>query len=175
MHRVTVAIMIGALALTGCGGSASNPSTPTTTPTTTPARPTPTPAPTPAGLTCTVPEYKDADGCSIWTNAKGHPVFLGEVIEAIGTLKRERPDLFTYDPAHPNLQPLINNKNVYLAGLVKVLARDYGLCARENVWGVPRDEISVKNSNDWSEQYDVMTGAGYVVWSYTVTCRPPTF
>lgn len=166
------AVLIAGLVLAGCGGSNPvAPPTPAPTPTPTPARPTATPGPT--GLTCTVPPIPDADGCNIWSKAKGN-VFLPQLLDSIDTLKKEKPELFAYSGKGGKIVT-ITNPNLFLKNLVKILERDHGLCAAHHVRGLPNDEISIKSSNDFNEQYDLITGSSQLWWNYTVSCRPPVF
>lgn len=54
------------------------------------------------------------------------------------------------------------------------LEQRFGLCARP---GSPvEDEVAVKNSNTFSEQFDIILANHRVnVYGYTVTCRPARF
>ena len=174
-QAVLCIVLLAGLISSSCGGS-SSPAGPGPQATPTPSNkptPAPTPTPEPAGLSCTVPPIPDPGPCLIFQKAK-KPNFLSEVIGAIDTLKKERKDLFTYSGKDGKIVT-VTNPNQYYKGVVKILERDFGLCAAYKVDGLPRDEISVKNSNDFSEQYDILTGTGQVWWSWTVTCRPPVF
>lgn len=56
---------------------------------------------------------------------------------------------------------------------VVVRLEKMGFCA---LWD--GEEVGVKNSNDFNEQYQVMTSMGYVRWgggSYRSTCYPAWF
>ena len=45
--------------------------------------------------------------------------------------------------------------------------RRMGFCALND-----GEEVAVKNSNDFSEQYDIISSGGAVIQIYTATCRP---
>jgi hypothetical protein len=161
------------LSTLSCGGGSSTPAGASGAPTPTPApRPTPTPTPTPepAGLTCTVPPVENPQGCNPWSKPK-KPNFLTQVYDAIHTVQREKPDIFEVQ----GNDVVVVKQDAYMRSVVKVLERDSGLCAAYDVRGLPKDEISVKNSNDWSEQFDILTGQNTVWWNWTVTCRPAVF
>jgi hypothetical protein len=85
-------------------------------------------------------------------------VFADDVERAIDKILQERPELFNGD------RP--KDDNAYIQGVAKILERDFGYCAKQ---GGPEDEVGVKNSNGFSEQYDILR------FGYTVTCRPARF
>lgn len=78
-----------------------------------------------------------------------------------------RPDLFT-SPGHVSEA---NNKP-YAEAVAKILREEFGLCATQ---GHPAEEVGVKDSNSFSEQYDLISGAGIVHLFQAVTCRPARF
>jgi hypothetical protein len=178
MHRLTTVALAGVF-VASCGGSSSNPAGPGQTPTTTlAARPSPTPSATPepaTGLSCTVPPQPEALPCNIQRKAVGN-VFRDQVIATIETIKREKPDWFDKE-GNDRWRILVRDK--YMHKFIEVLQRDYGLCANWAQVGLPRDEVSIKNSNDFNEQYDVIasgpTGEPYAWYSYEVTCKPAVF
>jgi hypothetical protein len=91
--------------------------------------------------------------------------FAGQVDAAIEQLRLERPDLF--------LGNRVLDDNAYVQGVARVLEQRFGLCARQ---GGPSDEIGVKSSNNYNEQYDILFSNGTVrLQGYTVTCRPARF
>jgi hypothetical protein len=155
-----------------CGGS-SSPAGPGPTPAPTLAprpSPSPTATPEPAGLTCTVPAIPNPEPCYAWAKPK-KPNFLSQVFDAIHTVQSEKPELFEIQ----GNDVVVLKQDAYMRSVVKVLERDFGLCAAYGVRGLPGDEISVKNSNDWSEQFDILTGQNTTWWNWTVTCRPAVF
>ena len=152
---------------------------PTPTPSATPtapasASPGPTPAPsaspTPSG-SCRLPSMPECGkaegppgvfGCCREESAQ---LFASQVDAAITQLQRDRPSLFSGER--------VLDANAYVQGVAQVLEQRYGLCARQ---GGPEDEVGVKNSNSFSEQYDILFGNGTIRHNgYTVTCRPARF
>ena len=91
------------------------------------------------------------------------PSFLGLVEAAQAEVLRTRPDLFD--------GPRVRSEDAYVQEVARVL-RTRGLCASQ---GGPKDEVAVKNTNDWNDQYDIVLGTGEPWTSYQVTCRPARF
>lgn len=95
---------------------------------------------------------------------KEDSLFLDAVDTAVAQIQREQPNLFSGDR--------VLNPNAYVQGVARILEQR-GLCARQ---GSPEDEVAVKNSNGFSEQFDILFSSGGVrTGGYTVTCRPARF
>jgi len=154
-YRVS-SVVLAALALAHCGGGGKGESP------TVPVAPTPTPVavPTsepPLSASCErLPLGAENAPC----RAEGAS-FLGEVKGAIDTLKSEHPEYFRGET--------VVNLPGYYVGLIRILDRD-GLCAAYD-----GEELAVKNSNDFSDQYKVLTSWNEVRRSYMVTCTPAVF
>jgi hypothetical protein len=101
---------------------------------------------------------------------RSSPAFLGDVQEAISQLIQEQPRLFTkrgcegcYDVTDPG---------AYYGGVIRQLNRR-GFCAIHD-----GEELAVKNSNEFNEQYDILSSANGVrsgSEAYRSTCRPAWF
>lgn len=138
---------------------------PTPTPTVTPS-PGSSPAPsatatvtaTPTAGSCTLAPMPDGSPC-----AAEAPTFLAQVESAQADVLRTRPDLF--DGGR------VRSEDAYVQEVARVL-RTRGLCATQ---GGPKDEVAVKNSNNFNDQYDIVLGSGQTWTSYQVTCRPSRF
>jgi hypothetical protein len=111
--------------------------------------------------TCNLPPRPDpSPNCSEET-----PSFGAEVDEAQQRVFRNRPDLFAGDR--------IIDQDAYVQEVARVLRVEFGLCAEQ---GGPPDEVAVKMTNDWNDQYDIVIGSNFTAWTnYTVTCRPTRF
>lgn len=169
-HLLGALVVAGALA--GCGGSNNN-LTPTVVATPTPT-PTPTQTATPTTLSCGLAAMPD---CAAPEGPRG--VFgccrqrtdeLGEFVElAIRQVQATRPELFDGDRIVNGLR----DTELIQQLIVRTLEQRFGLCAKIT----SDDEIGVKRTNDFSEQYDVIIGDGLAVnlHGYTVTCRPARF
>ena len=91
------------------------------------------------------------------------PSFQVQVETAQAEVLRTRPDLFD--------GPNVRSEDAYVQEVARVL-RTRGLCAAQ---GRPKDEIAVKTTNEWNDQYDIVLGSGQTWTSYQVTCRPARF
>ncbi len=158
-----LAVTLSALVLSVCGGggkanpsAASAPAVPTPSPTPA-AKPTPEP---PVSASCA----RIGNGATTYKCDEESPAFLGDVTDAIASLQGERPDIF--DPSNSNS---VTNIGAYYVGLIKTLDRK-GICA--NFDG---EELAVKTSNDYNEQYKVLTARSLVNRKYLGTCTPAAF
>lgn len=132
----------------------------------------PAPAPTPPGATPAPPPAPPPPGggsCSLPPgNGPGvncpveSPSFQADVEAAIAQLMQQRPDIF-------NGTAVLKHSD-YMNGVVANL-RARGLCAIVD----SDDEIAVKNTNAFSDQYDILLSSGHVRRAYTATCRPAWF
>jgi hypothetical protein len=89
--------------------------------------------------------------------------FQAQVELAQADVARTRPDLF--DGGR------VRSEDSYVQEVARVL-RTRGLCASQ---GGPKDEVAVKTTNDWNDQYDIVLASGQTWTSYQVTCRPSRF
>ena len=133
--------------------------TPTPPPTSSPA-PTASPVgtPTPSAGSCSLAPMPEGSPCREET-----PSFLAQVEATQADVLRTRPDLFEGGR--------VRSEDAYVQEVARVL-RTRGLCAAQ---GGPKDEVAVKTTNDWNDQYDIVLGSGQTWTSYQVTCRPARF
>lgn len=135
--------------------------TPTATPNASPStspRPSPVPTAPPSAAACTLPAMPEGSPCRAEA-----PSFQAQVEAAQADVLRTRPDLF--DAGR------VRSEDAYVQEVARVL-RTRGLCAAQ---GGPKDEVAVKTTNDWNDQYDIVLGNGQTWTSYQVTCRPARF
>ena len=149
-----------------CGGS-SAPSGPTpSTPTPTPA---PAPTPTPVALGCPAGKGDARAQCR-----KTSPSFLDAVNAAIDKLVQQHPEYFNLsDQSAPGAYRVLN-EDAYLDGVVANL-REGGFCAEPDI---TRAVLQVKRSNDFSDEYDILTGQGFInrgQGAYVRSCEPASF
>ena len=136
--------------------------------------PTPTDGPTPAPGTTPPPT---GSGCRLPRGTgtgencpRQSPAFLGDVQAAIKQLIQEQPDIFVKrgcDDCYDVIDP-----GAYIGGVVRQLARR-GYCSIHD-----GEELAVKNTNDFNEQYDILSASNAVRSggeSYRATCRPAWF
>jgi hypothetical protein len=120
--------------------------------------PSPTGSTSPSAGSCSLPPLPEGSPCQAES-----PSFQAQVELAQADVRRNRPDLFDGDR--------VRSEDAYVQEVARVL-RTRGLCAQQ---GGPKDEIAVKNTNDWNDQYDIVIGSGQTWTSYQVTCRPARF
>ena len=87
---------------------------------------------------------------------KESPQFMDAINEAIDKTLDEHPEFFAGGI----------NVGAYVDETVENLRRK-GFCALND-----GEEVAIKNSNDFSEQYDIISSGGNVLRAYMVTCRP---
>ena len=92
--------------------------------------------------------------------------FRSMISQAISRAQTEKPALFSGDT--------VLDRPAYQLAVAQILERDFKVCARP---GVPGDEVAIKVTNDYSEQYDIYTQflTTYNPPNYSVTCRPARF
>jgi hypothetical protein len=129
----------------------------------------PTPAPV-AAKGCGLPRGTgNGEGCP-----REQPSFLPQVEAALDRVVREHPDYFDLTRARgcPNCYLVVQPK-AYLRALVSAL-EDERLCATDE----DGEELAVKSTNAWNDQYDVLTGEFFIRrqgGSYRATCYPAWF
>lgn len=143
---LTAALLCGACDLEHTGGSAVGATPPTT------LAPPATPAPPVEVYGCGLPR-----GTGLGRDChKESPQFMDAMNGAIDKVLDEHPEFFAGGI----------NVGAYMDEVVENLRRA-GFCALND-----GEEIAVKNSNDFSEQYDIISSGGNVLRAYMVTCRP---
>jgi hypothetical protein len=158
---------VGAAAMIyACGGANSPTPVPTPSPSAPAPTPTPSPSPTATPVAASCPLGKGSASASC---ARHVGQFVSDVDAAVAQALRENPALF--DLGDPN-NPRVRDTAGYFAAVVRNL-QAAGFCA--NFDGA---EIQVKNTNDFSEQYDVLLSDGGVrrgAGAYRLSCAPASF
>ena len=153
---------VGALPSPQPGGSViigqPNPSPTATVPPASSPVPSPTGTASPSAGSCSLASMPEGSPCRAEA-----PSFQAQVEAAQADVLRTRPDLF--DAGR------VRSEDTYVQEVARVL-RTRGLCAAQ---GGPKDEVAVKTTNDWNDQYDIVLGSGQTWTSYQVTCRPSRF
>ena len=151
-------------AVTGAerGGARSFLASPNPAPSTSPLpSPSPTPSPCPYGK-----------GTVDATCLRGVPVFLEKVDAAISQLVQQRPEIFNLEDAAGPGGYRVLDATQYYAGVVKNLEA-MAFCATAD-----NNLIQLKNSNEFSEDYDILLSTEHIrrgEGSYRSTCNPPAF
>ena len=157
-----------AVALAAILSACDSPSraTPAVTPTPVPT-PIPTPLP-PASLGCGLaPVANPALDCPRTSGSYQHIV-----TEALARLAAQSPELFDFGDRRGALGYFIKDHPAYYAGVLTHI-RAQGVCAVFD-----GEEIALKATNEFSDQYKIMTSSGHVQTGpsvYRATCRPPAF
>ena len=133
------------------------------------ATPTPEPAPPPptSGGGCGLPSQSPQYSCQRTGGA-----FLDDVMTALKRVINKRPNLFDKNDYTCDICFRIKNHDAYTDAVVAEVEK-MGYCAFYD-----GEELAIKNSNDFSEQYDISTSSGYVrqgEGSYRATCWPAWF
>lgn len=153
----------------GCSGG----STPTQPPPVAAPTPAPTPtaspsaSPTPSATSC-----RYGMGTIDSTCGRQIPAFLGDVDGAINLLGQQHPELFNFnDTAGEGAWRVLDADRYYAGVIANLQARDF--CA-----GFDLQNLQVKNSNAFSEDYSILLSSGFIrrgAGSYRQTCTPASF
>jgi hypothetical protein len=95
---------------------------------------------------------------------------MGDVQAAINALIQEQPDLFIKKGCEGCYD--VTDADAYISGVVRNVGRR-GLCATYD-----GEELAVKKTNDFNEQYDILSAGGSVRSggeAYRSTCHPAVF
>jgi hypothetical protein len=137
----------------------------------------PEPPPPPTTTTTTTTLTPASQGCGLPASRRDRcfyriSTFRPPVDRAIMRVQREHPELFDFTQANDELSVLVRDVPRYTALVVQAL-RDVRLCAVFD-----GEEVAVKNTNDFSDQYDIITANDFVRWgdgAYAATCEPAAF
>jgi hypothetical protein len=153
----------------------TQPPAPTPTPNANPANPSnPTPAPTanpnpPSSRSCSLGRGNGSGNGCPYERAR----FQEDVERAIDNAIRNNPGLFDMrDNRCPQGCPFVRNTDGYWNAVTNEMQR-LGYCATHD-----GEELAVKNSNSFNDQYDIISGDGYIrrgAGSYRSTCYPAWF
>jgi hypothetical protein len=146
--------------------------------------PTPPPTPRPTAQHPKTPAPVGSVVCSIGDGShdadcrKESSRLAGEVEAAIDLVVEEQPALFdlTQESTPGTKQYKILDTQAYLAGVIEHL-RIFGLCADLDYTFMRK--IEVKNTNGFSEEFEIISGNGFIRrerdGSYRKTCTPSSF
>ena len=146
------------------------PATPSPSPTPTPsATPNPSPtAPPPTGGTCSLPKSNNPEApCSMQSQS-----FLGPLDKAITLLTTQQPSIFDFNRKTCENCYFVKDESAFVSGVIKNL-NAAGYCALYD-----GEELGVKNSNSFNDQYDILVSSGHIRrgdGSYRSTCNPSWF
>jgi hypothetical protein len=171
-RRFVAAPLAAACALgLSCGGGSPATSTPPTT-----AAPAPTPGPG---------EGVGASSCPLGAGSlvadcsRSDSRLLDRIEIAIDLTVQQKPGIFdlTRDAVPGSGQYKVLDPEAYLDGVVANL-RAAGLCAQRDPDNGTNETIQVKDSNEYSENFDVIVSSGFIRRgnaAYRETCTPSSF
>ncbi|PYQ41794.1 MAG: hypothetical protein DMF77_14895 [Acidobacteria bacterium] len=156
---VHASLLVSALIGVACGSDAR---TPTAAATPAPvSTPTPAPAATPHHLPAIVDLHNHCP--------KLDSQLLSYVNNAIDTVQQKHPELFDFSDARGESVKVLDRQK-YQTAVVASINGQGGVCAKDD-----DEEVAVKVSNDFNEQFNIWTSAGYTRRSYITTCFPAQF
>jgi hypothetical protein len=156
------AVLVSVVVLAAACSADRDPPAPTPVTTTTTA---PAPAATPRAFVCPFPALPDLHiQCPKLT-----PELDRYVNNAIDAVIAKRPELFDFNNNLGPLSPRVLDRQKYIDAVVDAI-HDQGICAKDD-----NEEVAVKNTNAFNEQYNIWTSGGYVRRSYITTCFPAQF
>jgi hypothetical protein len=168
-----LALVLGPFALARCGGASPAQPAPAPTVALTPT-PAPTPPPQPLSVIPPCPLPASNPGLSADCGAP-KSVLANDVNAAIDRVLTERPDLFNLNDVDGG--PRILDYDRYMTAVVAAINLG-GLCGKID----PEGEISIKQTNAFSEHFIVATKAGWnppagnwVRRKYVGACKPAMF
>lgn len=159
------ATLLAVSLLPGCGGSDSPSAAPTPAPT---AAPTPVPVPTP-----NLPGMASCSKLPMGTEVgvrcdMSGPTFQTELEQAVAEVRRDQPNIFRETSGGT----FITSPGRFFVGVIENLDKK-GLCA-----GFDTEEIQIKNSNAFNDQFHLRTSRGFLRFGpsiYRATCFPAAF
>jgi len=172
---IPLAVAAAALLTSSCGGGNSPSSS--TPPSTLPVQPTP--APPPIGGSFSDSACPLGKGSVNAECGQGHSALLGDMEAAMDLLIEQKPQIFDLsEQIAPGMRSYrVLDREAYAEGLVANL-RAAGLCAERDPDDAQLETIRVKNSADFSENFDVLLSNGFMRrggGAYRETCSPAAF
>ena len=158
-------LIAAAAVLASCGGSDSAPAP---TPVTTPVTVAPAPAATPQAFVCPLPAMPRLNIIC----PRPAPVLSQQVDAAIALTVAQHPELFNLNDDRGGGSYLVLDRARYHQEVVKNLHAQ-NICAIIEV-----EEIAVKTSNEFNEQYNIWISDGHIRkgrGAHITTCFPATF
>jgi hypothetical protein len=146
----------------------------------TPQAPAPAPTANPQDPQATPPPSSGA-GCGVGPGSgsgencpRQEPSFLSEVESALDQLVRQEPQLFNLNKTSKGCANCyqIVNADRYVQRMAELMSQR-GLCGLYD-----GEELAVKKTNAFNDQYDIFTADGYIrrqAGSYRSTCYPAWF
>ncbi|PYQ18886.1 MAG: hypothetical protein DMF79_13880 [Acidobacteria bacterium] len=142
-------------------------STPVTPNPATSPTPAPVTSPTPAAFSCPLPpsHKDDPNACYV-----GRPTLGPQINSAIDRVIATRPELFNMNDMEViGGNPRVLDRDAYWQA-VKTELEKQGVCTI-----IEKEELAVKITNTYNEQWNLYTSVGFVRRKYVTTCEPSWF
>jgi hypothetical protein len=165
MSRHAYIFVLAAGLLTGCGSSSPTPAAVTPAPPPTTQAPPPAPA-GPAAFVCPLPALPDLR--TECPKLKGGQL-QDYVNIAVDRTITDHPEYFDLTDTVGGGSVKVKDRGKYIKAVVANIHAQ-GVCANEEI-----EEIQVKNTNEFHEQYNLWSSSGYTRRSYITTCFPAQF
>jgi hypothetical protein len=154
-------VVVTGFLLSACGSDNKTPADPS------PPSPTPAPisSPSPAAFVCPLPASSNpTDNCF-----EGEPQLGIQVNQAIDRVIATRPELFNLTELKGGSPRVLDRDGYWKA--VKAELEKQGVCTI-----IEKEEFAIKmNTNDFNEQWNLWTSAGFVRRRYVTSCAPSWF
>ncbi len=164
-HTIRAAAVTALFASAACGSGGRDVPTAVPTPVVPAATPIPAPSATPQAFRCPLPAMPDLHNVC----PKLSPQILDRVNAGLDATIRQHPELFDFDDTLGG-NPRVLDRQKYVTAVVDAINAQGGVCAKDD-----NEEIAVKVTNDYHEQYNIWTSSGYLRRSYITTCFPAQF
>jgi hypothetical protein len=100
---------------------------------------------------------------------KLNPQLGSYVNTAVDNVMKQQPQLFDFNDDRGGSVRVLDRQK-YQTAVVAAINAQGGVCAKDD-----NEEVAVKVNNDFHEQYNIWTSAGYTRRSYITTCLPAQF
>jgi hypothetical protein len=156
-------LMLVTVALTalGCGGGGSSPTVPNDSPT-----PIATPTPTPTPVPYEPPLHGTAD---CWVD---EPIFEALVFTTIGEIENDLPEWFDYDTM-PGWTKVLQPESLMKELVDRINAKPP--YSADFYWREPWADISVKEDDENSENWRILSSFNTLQKKYMEVCEPAEF
>ena len=151
-------VVVSSALLGACGGGSGSSSSPVAPPTPTPPPPTPPPA---ASFVCPLPPSTNLSP----TCPKLQPQLGTYVNAAVDAVLTKHPELFNFNDTLGGNPKVLDRQKYHEA--VKLELEKQGVCTL-----IEKEELAIKTTNDYNEQWNIWTSGAYVMRRYVTTCSP---
>ncbi len=151
-------LVLSSAFLGACGGGGG--ASPVAPATPTPVPPSPTPPPV-ASFVCSLPpSFNPSPTCPKLQPKLG--TYLNTAVDAVLS---KRPELFNFNDMLGGNPKVLDREKYHEA--VKLELEKQGVCTL-----IEKEELAIKITNEYNEQWNIWTSGAYVMRRYVTTCSP---